>query len=40
MDLGLIGPGGMGADMVRCLLLNRHRIVAYNRTAEKTRETE
>ena len=38
MDLGFIGLGRMGANMVRRLLLDRHRIVAYNRTAEKTRE--
>jgi len=28
----------MGANMVRRLLLDKHRIVAYNRTSEKTRE--
>jgi len=28
----------MGANMVRRLLLDKHRIVAYNRTAEKTTE--
>jgi 6-phosphogluconate dehydrogenase len=38
MDLGFIGLGRMGANMVRRLLLDQHRIVAYNRTAEKTRE--
>jgi 6-phosphogluconate dehydrogenase len=38
MDLGFIGLGRMGANMVRRLLLDKHRIVAYNRTAEKTRE--
>jgi 6-phosphogluconate dehydrogenase len=38
MDLGFIGLGRMGANMVRRLLLDKHRIVAYNRTAERTRE--
>jgi 6-phosphogluconate dehydrogenase len=38
MDLGFIGLGRMGANMVRRLLLDTHHIVAYNRTAEKTRE--
>jgi len=38
MDLGFVGLGRMGANMVRRLLLDKHRIVAYNRTAEKTRE--
>jgi 6-phosphogluconate dehydrogenase len=38
MDLGFIGLGRMGANMVRRLLIDKHRIVAYNRTAEKTRE--
>jgi 6-phosphogluconate dehydrogenase len=38
MDIGFIGLGRMGANMVRRLLLDRHRVIAYNRTAEKTRE--
>ena len=38
MDLGFVGLGKMGANMVRRLLLDKHRIVAYNRTAEKTQE--
>jgi len=38
MDVGFIGLGRMGANMVRRLVLEKHRIVAYNRTAEKTRE--
>src|SRR5664279_3285364 len=38
MDLGFIGLGRMGANMVRRLILDKHHIVAYNRTAEKTRE--
>jgi 6-phosphogluconate dehydrogenase len=32
MDLGFVGLGRMGANMVRRLLLDRHHIVAYNRT--------
>jgi 6-phosphogluconate dehydrogenase len=38
MEIGFIGLGRMGANMVRRLLLDEHDIVAYNRTAEKTRE--
>jgi 6-phosphogluconate dehydrogenase len=38
MELGFIGLGRMGANMVRRLLRDKHRIVAYNRTAERTRE--
>ena len=38
MDLGFVGLGRMGANMVRRLLLDKHRVVAYNRTAEKTTE--
>jgi 6-phosphogluconate dehydrogenase len=38
MELGFVGLGRMGANMVRRLMLDKHRIVAYNRTAEKTRE--
>jgi 6-phosphogluconate dehydrogenase len=38
MDLGFIGLGRMGANMVRRLLLDKNHVVAYNRTAEKTRE--
>ncbi|HEY6056671.1 MAG TPA: decarboxylating 6-phosphogluconate dehydrogenase [Candidatus Limnocylindrales bacterium] len=38
MRIGFIGLGRMGANMVRRLLRNGHEIVAYNRTAEKTRE--
>ena len=38
MDLGFIGLGRMGANMVRRLLLDGHHVVAYNRTSEKTRE--
>ncbi|MBF6614722.1 MAG: decarboxylating 6-phosphogluconate dehydrogenase [Chloroflexi bacterium] len=38
MELGFIGLGRMGANMVERLLLGGHRIVAYNRSPEKTRE--
>ena len=38
MHIGFVGLGRMGANMVRRLLLDNHRIVAYNRTAEKTTE--
>jgi 6-phosphogluconate dehydrogenase len=38
MRIGFIGLGRMGANMVRRLLRDRHEIVAYNRTAEKTKE--
>ncbi|HEY7522858.1 MAG TPA: decarboxylating 6-phosphogluconate dehydrogenase [Candidatus Limnocylindrales bacterium] len=40
MRIGFIGLGRMGANMVRRLLRDQHRIVAYNRTAEKTHEIE
>ena len=38
MRIGFIGLGRMGGNMVRRLLRDGHEIVAYNRTAEKTRE--
>jgi 6-phosphogluconate dehydrogenase len=38
MELGFVGLGRMGANMVRRLLPDKHHVVAYNRTAEKTRE--
>ena len=38
MRLGFIGLGRMGANMVRRMLRDGHEIVAYNRTAEKTKE--
>ncbi len=40
MQLGFIGLGRMGANMVRRMLRDGHDIVAYNRTAEKTKEIE
>jgi 6-phosphogluconate dehydrogenase len=38
MDLGFIGLGRMGANMVRRLVRNGHHVVAYNRTVEKAHE--
>jgi 6-phosphogluconate dehydrogenase len=38
MELGFIGLGRMGANMVERLLKGGHRIVAYNRSPDKTRE--
>ena len=38
MQLGFVGLGRMGANMVRRLLRDDHEIVAYNRTPEKTKE--
>jgi 6-phosphogluconate dehydrogenase len=38
VKIGFIGLGRMGANMVRRVLRDGHEIVAYNRTAEKTRE--
>lgn len=40
MELGFIGLGRMGGNMVERLLLGGHRIVAYNRSPDKTREAE
>jgi 6-phosphogluconate dehydrogenase len=38
MEIGFIGLGRMGANMVRRLLRDGHRVVAWNRTAAKTEE--
>jgi 6-phosphogluconate dehydrogenase len=38
MRIGFVGLGRMGANMVRRLLQTGHEVVAYNRTAEKTKE--
>jgi 6-phosphogluconate dehydrogenase len=38
MDLGFVGLGRMGASMVERLLRGKHRVVAFNRSPEKTRE--
>ncbi|MEA2573517.1 MAG: 6-phosphogluconate dehydrogenase [Chloroflexia bacterium] len=38
MEIGFIGLGRMGANMVERLLRGGHRVVAYNRSPDKTRE--
>ena len=38
MDLVIVGLGRMGANMARRLHLAGHHVVAFNRTADKTRE--
>ena len=38
MDVGIIGLGRMGGNMARRLHLGGHHVVAFNRTAERTRE--
>ncbi len=38
MEVAFIGLGRMGANMVRRLSQGGHSVVAYNRTAEKTKE--
>ncbi len=40
MRIGFVGLGRMGANMVRRLIRDGHEVVAYNRTAEKTKEIE
>jgi len=40
MQLGFIGLGRMGGNMVRRLLQGGHQIVAYNRSPEPTKEVE
>lgn len=40
MDIAIIGLGKMGANIAKKLLTGRHRIVAYNRTFEKTKQLE
>jgi 6-phosphogluconate dehydrogenase len=37
MQLGLVGLGRMGMNMGRRWLQGKHSVIAYNRTAEKTR---
>lgn len=37
MDIGFVGLGRMGSNMVERLLRGGHRVVAYNRSPEKTR---
>ena len=38
MEVAFVGLGRMGANMVRRLSQGGHSVVAYNRTAEKTKE--
>src|SRR5919206_1505757 len=38
MQLGFIGLGRMGGNMVRRLVRDGHRVVAFNRTVEKAVE--
>ncbi|MFL5770676.1 MAG: NADP-dependent phosphogluconate dehydrogenase, partial [Chloroflexota bacterium] len=38
MQIGFVGLGRMGGNMVRRLLRDGHEVIAYNRTPEKTRE--
>jgi 6-phosphogluconate dehydrogenase len=40
MELGFIGLGRMGMNMVIRLVRGGHRVVVYNRTPEKVREAE
>ncbi len=40
MELGFIGLGRMGMNMVVRLVRGGHRVVAYNRSPEKVREAE
>jgi 6-phosphogluconate dehydrogenase len=40
MELGIVGLGRMGMNMARRLLKGGHRVVAYNRTWDKTRALE
>lgn len=40
MELGMIGLGRMGANMVQRLLNGGHRVVAYDRNPEATRAAE
>src|SRR5215208_6971266 len=38
MQLGFIGLGRMGANMVRRLVRDGHEVIAWNRTVEKATE--
>jgi 6-phosphogluconate dehydrogenase len=40
MELGFIGLGRMGMNMVVRLVRGDHRVVVYNRSPEKVREAE
>jgi 6-phosphogluconate dehydrogenase len=37
VDVGIVGLGRMGSNMARRIHLGGHRVVAYNRTPEKTK---
>ncbi len=38
MQIGMVGLGRMGMNMVRRLLKGRHKVVAYNRTPDRVKE--
>ncbi len=40
MEIGFVGLGRMGMNMVTRLLRDRHRVVAFDRSADKAREAE
>ena len=40
MELAILGLGRMGGNMVRRLLQNDHRVIAYNRSPEPVEEAE
>jgi 6-phosphogluconate dehydrogenase len=40
MEIAILGLGRMGANMVRRLLLDKHRVVAWNRSPEPIKELE
>ncbi len=40
MQLGMIGLGRMGANMVRRLLKNGHKCVVYDRGPDSVKELE
>jgi 6-phosphogluconate dehydrogenase len=40
MEIGFVGLGRMGMNMVTRLCRGGHRVVAYNRTADKVKEAE
>ncbi len=40
MDIAMVGLGRMGMNMARRLMQGNHRVVAYNKTHDKTEELE
>lgn len=40
MEIGVVGLGRMGANIVRRLMRNDHRCVVFNRTPEKVQQRE